>query len=53
LRRRIRVWQSQGLIQIAGSMQQGLDEGRFKPEHAPGVAVSVALIHNAVEEVTR
>ncbi len=53
LRRRIRVWQSQGLIQIAGSMQQGLDEGRFKPEHAPGVAVSVALIHNAVEEVTK
>jgi hypothetical protein len=53
LRRRVRVWQSQGLIQIAESMQEGLDHGRFKPAHAPGVAVSVALIRNAVEEVTK
>ncbi len=53
LRRRIRVWQSQGLIQIAQSMQRGLDEGRFKPEHAPGVAVSVALIHNTIDEVIK
>jgi hypothetical protein len=53
IRRRIRLFESKGLLGIADSLQDGLDEGRFVPEHRPGIAFSIALMRNAVDKETQ